>query len=196
MVRDARTVRAYDVDSGQLVHSASPPLLSEGHAQAVDISPDGSTLAVATPSHILRLDTQTLRMRGPALTGHSDEITDLHFSHDGAMLMSASMDGAIIVRDAATGAELRRLTPGTGSSAARFSGDGRTAFSGTEELMKWDLSGTHEMYAQSGSTADTHERLGLALAAPDGRTVARQRLGRLWFVDDRTGRATASSRRS
>ena len=56
--------------------------------------------------------------------------------------------------------------------------------------MKWDLSGTHEMYAQSGSTADTHERLGLALAAPDGRTLARQRLGRLWFVDDRTGTAT------
>lgn len=186
------TVLEYDVDSGQLVRWVSPALLSGRVARGVDVSPDGSTLAVATPSHILRLATPTLEMPGPALTGHSDEITDLHFSHDGTSLLSVSMDGGVIVWNATTGAERGRLAPGTGSSAAGFSGDDSTVYTGTEDLMKWDLSGTREFYALGASTASEHEQLRLAHAAPDGRTVARHGLGGLSFVDDRTGTTTSS----
>ena len=185
-----RTVRAYDVDSGELLRWASPALLAEGEVQAVDISPDGDTLAIATSSHIVPLNTQTLRLRGQVLAGHSDAITDLDYSHDGTLLMSVSLDGVVLVRDAATGSERQRMSPGTGSSAAAFGADDSTVVTGTEKLMTWDLSGTHELYSRSGSAADTRARLALAAAAPDGQTVARQRLGHLWFVDDRTGKAT------
>ena len=178
VVRDSRRVREYDVDTGRLVHSSSPPLLSGTEAQAVEVSPDGSTLAVATPSQIVQLDTRTLREGGPALTGQCGDITGVDFAPEGRLLLCASMDGGVTVWDAATGVQRGRLAPGTGSSAARFGGDGGTIFTGTEQLMKWDLSGARGLYAKGASTAAEREQLTFALAAPDGRTVARQRLGR------------------
>jgi WD40 repeat protein len=44
------------------------------------------------------------------------------------------------------------------------------------------------------ATTDVAEQYEVSIPAPDGRTVARERAGELWFTDNRTGRDTRRSR--
>jgi DNA-binding SARP family transcriptional activator len=124
---ESTPVRAYDVDSGRLVKSADNAFISSNGVEAVDVSPDGSAFAVASGDRILRLDTATLRPRGPALRGHSSTVTDVSYSHDARLLVSASEDRSAIVWDADSGARLHRFVRG-GIQQAAFSADDRTVY--------------------------------------------------------------------
>jgi len=60
-----RSVRVYDVDSGALLRWTGSDLIKQPLKGAVDVSPDGSSLAVASGNRILRFDTETLDPQGP-----------------------------------------------------------------------------------------------------------------------------------
>ncbi len=77
-----RPLRVYDVPSGRLFALARDPAIADGNAQAVDVSPDGSTLAVAVGNRVHRYDTVTLRPEGPALQGHTGPLQDVGYSHE------------------------------------------------------------------------------------------------------------------
>jgi DNA-binding SARP family transcriptional activator/WD40 repeat protein len=184
-----RPIRVYDVDSGRLLASARSKVLDEIGAFAGDLSPDGSTLAVATASKVIRYDTATLKPRGPDLRGPTGDYLDkLEYSHDGSMLAAVTREGGLVVWDTDTGQRLRSLSEPTASSAIAFSADDRTLFSSGGALRAWDLSGRRELFSV-GRSSDTAE-YAVSKPGPDGHTLVRERLGRLWFVDNRTGRTT------
>ncbi|MDT7570249.1 MAG: hypothetical protein QOE05_423, partial [Actinomycetota bacterium] len=142
-----RPLREYDVDSGRLLRRTGVPGLPQaGIKGAIEISPDGATLALVTGGRIDLYDTSTLKPRSPALHGHTGEVTDLDFSHDGTKLLSASTDRTSIVWDVATGTELRRLAAQNDQSwGAAFGADDRTVYTGSGDgtLMSWDVTGEH-----------------------------------------------------
>ncbi|RYP87770.1 hypothetical protein EKO23_05125 [Nocardioides guangzhouensis] len=184
-----RPVRVYDVDSGRLVDSASTDVLDRIGAFAADLSPDGSTFAVSTASNVLRYDTATLETRGPDLRGPVGGWLDvLTYSHDGSMLAGESRAGDILVWDAASGRRLWQFTEPEASWNIAFSADDRSLFTATGgQVRAWDLTGRGLFSLGRSSDADEYA---VSKPAPDGHTLVRERLGRLWFVDDRTGRAT------
>lgn len=161
---------------------------------ALDVSPDGSTLAVGADDRVILLDTRTLEPRAPALSGHAGDV-GVAYSHDGSMLLSTSADGSAILWDAHTGAELRRLVGYVGSVGnAVFAPDDRTIYTAGDDLMSWDVTGKDALLSSGKATTPVAGQLDFSLPAPDGRTIARAAGRRLSFVDAHTGRETAGSR--
>ncbi len=107
----------------------------------LEISPDGSVLAVAASDEIVLLDPATLAERG-RLRGHTDLVTKLRFSHDSALLASASDDRTAIVWEVATGNRQEQLR-GHAVSVwdLGFSPDDATLYTASEALLVWDLAG-------------------------------------------------------
>jgi len=203
-----RSVRVYDVDSGALLRWTGSDLIKQPLKGAVDVSPDGSSLAVASGNRILRFDTETLDPQGPALRGHTAEVTDIEYSHDGSMLLSASVDRTTIVWDADSGVQLGRFAAHRDQiGGAGFSRDDGTVYTSSgldsnsgpavatsepsdSELMAWDVT-RHGDFLSVGEAGSTGEgKIGVSLAGPDGQTVARIQDDRVWFVDYRTGQET------
>ena len=78
---------------------------------AIEISPSGTRVAVASGRDVVLFDAATLT---PSMTlrGHAETVEALRFSHDGAALASTSRDGDVFVWEAATGVP-RRAPRGT-----------------------------------------------------------------------------------
>ncbi len=190
--RGERSIRAYDVASGRLMASGGGPVVTRHGATAVDLSPDGSTIAVAVQDQVHRYDTDSLAPRGPALQGHTGAVRDVVFSHRGRLLASASTDGSALVWDARTGSLLHRYIGG-GMLSVAFSADDRTLFTagGAGLLEAWDVPGASRQLVLGEDTNATGKNYALSLLAPDGHTLARVRSGSLWFEDTRTGRRLA-----
>ncbi|MGS0685187.1 nSTAND1 domain-containing NTPase [Nakamurella sp. GG22] len=186
VTRGDRPIRAYDVGSARLIASTPSPLVAELGANAVDVSPDGSTLVVAMHGRVLRFDTVNLRQRGPALTGHTALVRDVVFSHDGRLMATSSDDETAVVWDARTGDQLHRFVGGRPLAVA-FSADDRTLFTvGVEGLLlAWNVGGRQLALGEDSSAPA--EAYSLSLPAPDGHTVARTRSGMLWFENTTTG---------
>ncbi len=92
------------------------------------------------------------------------------------MLLSASADGSTIAWDADSGAQLRRFAAHNASIwGAAFGADDHTVYSaaGDGTMMAWDVSGRSDLLSAGPAGAPAAGRLGAALAAPNGRTVAR-----------------------
>ena len=194
-MKGKHSVRAFDVDSGRLLASADDLLLTEQQLGGLDVSPDGSTVAVTSEDRILRLDSKTLRRRGPDLRG-PDLAEGGRYSHHGNLLATASSDDSVIVWDAATGALLHRFAVpgGVWGSSIDWSADDQTLYAAGENLMKWRLGDVPGLLTLGEDTpAVDGTAYGLSLAAPDGHTLARTQSGRLWFVDLATGRETPRS---
>ena len=190
------SVRVYDVDSGRRLASGRNRFVAAHGVSAVALSPDGSTLAVATGDQVVRFDTRTLRRRGTVLTGHTAPVLDVAYTHDGRLLATASEDGTAAVWDGRTGDRLHRFTGGEPNSVA-FSHDDRRLFTagGAGLIQAWDVGGVGRQLTLGEEISAPDEGYTLSLPAPDGRTVARVRSGRLWFEDTRTGKTTAEPAR-
>jgi WD40 repeat protein len=189
------SVQAYDVDSGRRLATADDLLLEEQALGGIDVSPDGSTVALTNGDRILRLDSKTLRRRGPDLRG-PDLAEGGRYSHHGDLLATASSDDSVIVWDVATGALLHRFAVpgGVWASSIDWSADDHTLYAAGENLMMWRLGGVPGLQTLGEDTpAVEGTAYALSLAAPDGRTLVRTQSGRLWFVDLRTGRETPRS---
>jgi WD40 repeat protein len=128
-----------DIASGQFVRRI------EGAFAPLALSPDGDTLAATldprTAATIGLFDLATGR-RTTILAGHSDRITRLDFSPEGATLASAGDDRMVMLWDVASGARLAVLRGHSAAvNALAFSPDGATLASGgaDEAVFLWDL---------------------------------------------------------
>jgi WD40 repeat protein len=195
-MKGKRPVRAFDVDSGRLLASAGELPAIADDPSGLDVSPDGSTVALTTDDRILRLDAGTLRRRGPDLRG-PDLVEGARFSHHGSLLATASSDDSVIVWDAATGDLVHRFSVpgGVWGTSIDWSADDRTLYAAGQNLTSWRLGAGLPGLLPLGEETPAVEgtTYGLSLAAPDGHTLARTRSGRLWFVDLATGRETPPS---
>ncbi len=187
-------LRVHDVASGRLLRTSGSPLNGGAGVSALDVSPDGSTLAVGAGDRVLLLDATTLEPGGPTLGGLAGDV-GVTFSHDGSMLLSISADGSAVVWDARRGTEVRRLVGWDGAHGnAAFSPDDRTVYTGGVDVMAWDVSGEDAVLSPGSATAPVAGRLDISVPAPDGHAIARAVGSRLWFVDAGTGQETSTAR--
>jgi WD40 repeat protein len=186
-----RPIRVYDVDSGRLIDSLRSASFEAIGDLAGALSPDGSTLAVATGSTVLRVETEPLRFLRPSLHGDAgDSLDRLEYSHDGSRLAAATGNGNILVWETKTGALLHRFVEGGPSWGVDFSADDETLYSaGGDYLTSWDLTGERGLFSV-GRASDVAEYT-VSNPAPNGRTLVRERLGLMWFADNATGREIA-----
>ncbi|HET7072273.1 MAG TPA: BTAD domain-containing putative transcriptional regulator [Nocardioides sp.] len=193
-----RPVRVYDVDSGRLLAAARNRFVAE-RGGGLELSPDGSTIAVIAGDRVLRFDADTLRPTGSTIRGPG--LASAVYSHDGRFLASVTGDSAIVL-DAGTGRLLHRFAPHNGDLfTAQWSADDRALYttSGVDVaeddlLMAWrvdNVPGLLTLGEDTGPPPGTG--YDFSAPAPGGRTLARMQAHRLRFVNRRTGRQTPRS---
>ncbi len=169
-VRDA--VRLWNVRSGQLVASLQAPGESNPRpaGSVAAFSPAGDLLAVGGQDGQIRIWRPDDPRPRPPLRGHTQPVTTVQFSGDGGALLSASLDGAAVVWNPASGRALARVSHEGPINAAVFSPDG-TRFataSGDRTAMIWD--------ARSGAPRSSPLRhagaVNRAAYSPDGSRLA------------------------
>jgi WD40 repeat protein len=167
--------------------------LSDG----LEVSPDGTTLAVAEGNDVVLYDSTTLTERS-RLRGHSDLVRSLQFSHDGRLLASGSADHSAVLWDLATGGVVHRLTGHAGAVLGlAFSPDDGTLYTGglDSHVLVWDITGRRQFVARVVDRAPPSTHLAAAVPSPDGGSVAY--LGsaasgkNLQFLDVATGQVDA-----
>lgn len=109
-----RTLRLWNWQDGR---PAEKPLASvkahDGWVEAVAYSPDGSQLVTVGADALLKIwEAETLKLV-ESLVGHKKYACDVAFSPDGKLLLSGAEDGWVIVRDAKSHDELRRIEFGS-----------------------------------------------------------------------------------
>jgi WD40 repeat protein len=137
--------------------------------RAVQFSPDGNTLAVASSIGVWLYDTQTLK-EIRLLEGHTSGVNSVFFSPDGKTLASGS-GNTVILWDAMTGNILRRLEGHKGYvTSVSFSPDGKTIASGSKDntVILWDVMAGNILRRLEG-----HEDSVFSVSfSPDGKTLA------------------------
>jgi WD40 repeat protein len=93
-------------------------------ARALAMSADGRWLAVAGDDHHVRLFELAGMKPGPVLAGHAQPVVAVRFSPDGALLFSASSDGAIRAWRIPTGEAAWQLNIGLPTAALAVIGPG------------------------------------------------------------------------
>jgi WD40 repeat protein len=173
------------------------PVAGMGFGSA--LSPDGKTLAVFEdgnlhsdevdplflPLRLVNLDTGDVT----SLTGHTDYASAVAWSGDGKLLVSYHNNGVIMVWDAASGKELKRMQALPGRSRIALSADGKTLVTQAPGVvlgyMVWDLESRtitailtqpYDTYKQISDTlqgGNIPDNITAALAlSPDGHTLA------------------------
>jgi WD40 repeat protein len=205
-LQDGRRLTVFDWD-GQALGGAHDLGGHRSPVRALAYSPDGKYLASGDPSAFKLWDADALRELGTVETAAAQlafapdgqalfaastaaERKTVHtftrwdaaaaFSPDGKLLATASSGGKIVLRDAASGAEVRALRGhGFGPTRIAFSPDGLTLAAGGDGgvVRLWDVAGGVERATLPAGTATAH-----AVAfSPDGRLLA-------WGGADRTVR--------
>ncbi len=168
------TIRLWDVDRGrgQVLLNVLPMA-----ARSVAFSPDGTLVAVGlakgssdNPVYDVHLVERVSGAEVRRLTGHTAVVTDLDFSPDGRQLLSASVNGEMILWDVVQGLRLRSLIEHTNAvMAVDFHPDGHLAASGSADssVILWD---TVTGDALRRYTAQAKSILSIAFA-PDGKSL-------------------------
>ncbi len=120
---DTRGLVAYDVVASRLGQFAA----DGAQVQSLAVSPDGATFAagLATDGSIRLINAQTGYLEVTIWPAHNDWVQALAFSPDSKLLASAGDDGAVILWDARTGTEKRRLLEDHGATRSlAFTPDG------------------------------------------------------------------------
>ncbi len=191
VTRSDPSLRVYDVGSGRLVASRPDPYVMVHGVSGTALSPDDTSLAVATGDRVIRYDTRTLQRRGAVLSGHTAPVSEVTYSHRGQLLATSSENGTTAVWDGRTGDPLHRFAGG-GPQVLAFSDDDRRLFTagGQGLVQAWNVTGANRQLTLGEDTSHPDEGYARSIPAPDGHTVARVRSGRLWFEDTRTGETT------
>ena len=128
---------------------------------AVDLSADGKFVATGGPERLVRLyalDSEETELPASTLNEHADWVTAVQFSPDGKYLLSGDRGGGLILRIAATGESLFRLTSHKAAvTAVSWRADSKVFASASEsgKISFWDVSN-----AESGKplkTFDAHK---------------------------------------
>lgn len=177
---------------GALVRLGKEQVSREGYDKAsVALSPDGSLLAMATPTGVRLYDTHTGGEVG-YLLGHARAVASVAFSPDGATLASGSTIGESHIRlwDIAEQREKSVLRGHSGIvTTLAFSPDGKTLASASSNSMDystwlWDVTA-----GKLKSRLPGHGNyLGSVAFSPDGRMLATasSEFLRMWDVADGT----------
>ncbi len=182
-------VTTYDVATGRQLDSVSIP------AAWLEVSPDGSLLAVTGGPEIVLLDAATLTERR-RLQGHTEFVRVIRFSPSGELLASGSDDRTAIVWDVATG-QRREVMPDQSAEVwgLAFGPGDDTLYTGVgQTLLTWDLEGSRRFIARR-PLAEPAEPAVVAVPSPTGEAVAYTGCGTiggvaaLQFLDVATGRA-------
>ena len=116
-------VRLWDAHTGTPVGSLPT---GQGVVHCLAFSRDGETyLTGRSDGSVARLD-RAGESPLELFRGHAGAVTGIALGPDGRTLATSSWDGTVILRDAATGADLGSLSVGGRLSCVAFSPDGRT----------------------------------------------------------------------
>ncbi len=141
---DNRTVKLWDVKTGQLVRTF------QGYSSSVRsavFSPDGKYLLTGNGETLNLWDAQTGR-EVYAVKAHSDSVTSVAYSPDGRYAVSGSWDKNIKLWEISTGKELRTFHGHRDSiNSVAFSPDGRHVLSGSWDRTAriWEIATGREL---------------------------------------------------
>ena len=192
--RGAGVTRLWELPEGRLVRTFQAP--DKEGVEALEFSPDGKTLAVASGNIISLWDRESGR-RLHQLVGHEESVFAIAFRSDGAELASGAADATIRqwnVRDGKLKRLIANRPPGTAVTSLAFSRDGQFEAQGTANgrLRLWNArEGTfvREMAGHEGSVqalAFTPDNTWLCSGSAD-RTM------RVWHLDSSALGATYPS---
>jgi WD40 repeat protein len=138
----------------------------------LEVSPDGTRLALADFRQIVLLEESTLSPQG-RLEGLPAPVTTMRFSHDGTLFAAGTGAGTILVWDVASGKALEELHAHAGPvRGLAFSPDDGTLYSSSDGLFVWDLRGDRRLVRRIYPAAPGEPSADHAFAAPDGTSVA------------------------
>ncbi|HEX3222955.1 MAG TPA: BTAD domain-containing putative transcriptional regulator [Nocardioides sp.] len=193
-MKGTKPLRVYDVGTGRLVRWASRPGLRHVAPGDLELSPDGTTLAVSVEKRVLRLGARTLTPRSTSLRGDFVSAGDLDYSHDGRRI-AATSDFSTTIWDAASGSPLHHFA--AGGWATEWSPDGGFLYvqGNNDQLLALTVDPRGKFLTLGEDDAGTGRvSFDASLPGPEGHLLARMKSRRLWFVDTRTGDQTPRSR--
>ena len=176
----SETVVEFEYDGAipsSTISSLSDPIAHPIHVQVVDSEGDVAgtdfILAEVSPHQIA------------SLAGHTDEVTSVAFSPDGATLASGSLDGRTILWDVESRGPIATLHD-DGVHSVSFSPDGALLASGSRDgrVTLWNVETREQVASLRGHTDGVHS----VSFSPDGALLASgSRDGRiiLWNVEAR-----------
>lgn len=169
----ADSLRAFDVDTGNLLRSAAPDWGGE-RGGIIALSPDGSTLARSDVTGLVVLDAGTFE-RLFTLTGESGGVSALAFGPEGTQLAAGYADGTVVVWDLAARQAVHTFRGHAKEvSDLTFSPDGNTLYSVAPDrlLLAWDVGGTRGFPGwRSFPEAPAGRAVHASDPSPDGRQV-------------------------
>lgn len=140
-----------------------------GGAAALDLSPDGTTIAIVGRGKLRLLDLATGAAKADYVVHSGYGVTAVAFSADGKLIATAGTDSKACIVDAATGKILQTLKLSINGVAIALSQDGKTLYVSTTDqvLQSFDVaSGT------ARTLVDVHLPVLKLYLSGDGKTLA------------------------
>jgi len=166
----------YDTATGQLLDSTTFPLdpkwVGDDSSDLMELSPDGTRLAVADLQGIVVFDTATLSVQR-----HLDELAEqigtIEFSYDGTVLATGTEDGTVVLLDVVAGTRGEELHGDAGPMRSlAFGPDDTTLYSASDALLAWDVRGDRRLLRPVAPAVLGGSISQRAVPAPDGKAVA------------------------
>ncbi len=163
--RDGGGIKSVDLETGETIAE-----IEKIATKAVAVAPDGASIAMAVGNAVEIRAVPGLELQR-TLEGHEAAVTDVEWSPDGKLVVSAGQDGRVRVLDAA-GEVVRELKRGQPVYAVAFAPDGkRFAYGGHERLVTQVEIASGEETLISGADRQPYWITSLGYS-PDGSEIA------------------------